>query len=175
MRNQRPLLETLPRIRIDRDLVIPHDYKVYSMPFINLKFPVSGLKLSWNCAEFYHNGRSQRFRIKHVQMPHGHKRHYFICDCGRPVCDLYYHRSNIACRHKLDAIYSSQGVSQRGRPILQATRLRRILNDSKYLHKTTIAKLKRRLASLHVSPTDKLPKRVSDYKVQLPLHNYGLQ
>src|SRR5262249_60396146 len=94
---------------------------------------------------------------------------------GRPVFTFSNPPPNTPSRHKLDAIYSSQGVSQRGRPILQATRLRRILNDSKYLHKTTIAKLKRRLASLHVSPTDKLPKRVSDYKVQLPLHNYGLQ
>jgi hypothetical protein len=80
--------------------------------------------------EFYHpslhrgqaTGLVQTFRLKRIKTGFG-IRHVFICGCKRPVINLYYRHRNLACRRCCNAIYASQTLDQRSRPILQASRI----------------------------------------------------
>jgi len=171
----RPLVETLPRINI-ASLKIPTNWQTSIAPWISLKIPaISRLELSWNRALFHHDGGVQSFAIKRSPLPHGRKRHYFVCHCNRAVRFLYHWRGNLSCRFCANAVYASQAIGKHSRPILQAARLKRILNDTKYLPKTTINKLKARLAKLRANPCNALPKRIANHQTALPIHNYGIQ
>jgi hypothetical protein len=129
-RRQVPILEQLPGINVN-DLQIPRDYKTYIAPNISLRYGfLAGARLSWDAVEFYfpslHRGqlgRVQTFELKHIKTGFG-IRHAFICiGCDRAVITLYHLHGNLACRHCHGAVFASQILDKRTRPILQISRI----------------------------------------------------
>jgi hypothetical protein len=120
----RPLAECLPRINVN-DLKIPKGIYAVTAPWISLRYPfISGAKLSARVVEFAYGGRIQSVRLKWIKTGYGLPRFAFICQCGRPVISLYFHRGNLSCRRCCNAIYTSQKYDQTGRKRLAACKLR---------------------------------------------------
>jgi hypothetical protein len=174
-RQRRVLIETLRRINV-KDLKIPtNQSRVITLPWIFFQYPfISAARISANLVELAHSNVVQSFRIKWTRIGFG-LRPAFLCNqCRRPTFNLYFHCGNLSCRRCVigGAIYVSQVLDKRSRPILQANRLAYYLRHKKYLRKTTQAALQARLASLGDKPSHLKGKRVANYRVQLPITDY---
>jgi len=174
-RQRRVLIETLRRINV-KELRLSQTLRTTTLPGVAFTFPfISAARSSAEMVELAHSNIVQRFRIKWQRVGFG-VRPAFLCDqCRRPTFKLYFHCANLSCRRCIigGAIYASQTCNKHSRPILQATRLQYFINHKRYLRKTTQSALKARLASLG-STSSRLPKRVSSYRVQLPITNYNV-
>jgi hypothetical protein len=151
-RRQVPILEQLPSINVN-DLQIPRDYKTYIAPNISLRYGfLAGARLSWDAVEFYfpslHRGqlgRVQTFELKHIKTGFG-IRHAFICiGCDRAVITLYHLHGNLACRHCHGAVFASQTLDKRTRPILQISRIQSFLDHKQGLYHRTRERLRQKL------------------------------
>jgi len=150
----RPIAEQLPSISVnDLPIPSPYDYKTYILPNISLRYPqLAAAKVSFNIVELHHpslhratTGPVQTFRLKHIKTGFG-IRHTFICgDCGRPVIKLYYRNRHLACRRCQHAIYASQTLGKRTRPVLQASRIRSFLDNKSRLFHRTRERLRKKL------------------------------
>jgi hypothetical protein len=151
-RPPRPILDQLPSINVN-DLPIPppYDHKTYTLPNISLHCPqLANVRISFDAVEFYHpslhrgvTGPVQTFRLKPIKTGWG-VRHAFICTCQKPVIKLYCHHRHLACRRCTNAIYASQTLGKRTRPILQISRIQSFL-DNKQLYLRTRKRLEEKL------------------------------
>jgi hypothetical protein len=166
----RPLAETLPQINVN-DLNVPRNYQTYIATNISFCFPhVSSMRITWNMVEFFHSGRIQTFCFKWIKTGLGYPRPAFICECGRPVIKLYFHRLNLACRRCCNAIHASQLCGKHSRPILQAKRLRTFLE-----FKSGMSQRKRQRLTIRLTTAKALElasERIQD-RAKLPQGNYG--
>jgi hypothetical protein len=127
-RPPRPVVEQLPKISA-HELQIPpfYDEKTYILSNISFRFPqLAAAKVSAQSVEFQHQslhratiGPIQTFAVKHIRTGFNGIRHAFICACQRPVTTLYYCNRQFACRRCSGAIYASQTLGKRTRPILR--------------------------------------------------------
>jgi hypothetical protein len=149
----RPIAEQIPSISVNElPISSPYDYKTYTLPNLSLRFPqLAAARISFNIVEFHHpslhrstTGPVQTFKLKHIKTGFG-IRHAFICACGRPVLKLYYRNRYLACRRCSNAIYASQTLDQRSRPILQASRIQSFLDNKPRLFRRTRERLKKKL------------------------------
>src|SRR5258706_5155973 len=109
----KPLVENLPAINVNH-LGIPRDYKTYTAPNISFRHPhINNVRLSFYVVEFAHSGRIQSFRLKWIKTGFGYPRPAFLCECGRPVINLYLYHTNLACRRCTKALYASQVCGKR--------------------------------------------------------------
>jgi hypothetical protein len=165
----RPIVENLDSIAVHK-LPIPslYDEKTYIIPHVSLTFPwLSACKVSRDKVEFHlpslHRGQlgpTQEFRIKHIKTGFG-IRHAFICGCRRPVLKLYVLNRYIACRYCHRALYASQTIDQRARPILKATRIQAFLDTKQRLFHHTRERLRKKLGEKAMCPQGKLGTRAS--------------
>src|SRR5262245_20330204 len=168
-RPARPLVETLLSIAAHQlPIPLPSDAKRYILQNLSLRWPfLSACKLSRDSVEFYlpslHRnelGPTQTFRIKAFRVGYG-IRHSFICnDCGRGFYKLYYHNHRIACRHCHGAVWASQTLDKRTRPILQASRIESVLN--KRLYQQTRERLTKKLGQKLMLAHTKLGTRAAN-------------
>jgi len=104
------------------------------------------IRLCRRQAEFtLYSQRTLTFPIKWIRTGLGKPRPAFICKCNRPIISLYYQRGNLACRRCSNAIYASQTLDKRTRPILQAIRLRRFFHSQSDIRRPFPAKPKTKL------------------------------
>jgi hypothetical protein len=152
-RPPRPIAEQLPSISVnDLQIPSPYDYKSYTMPNISLRYPqLAAARISAQAVEFHHPslhrgavGPVQTFRLKPIKTGFG-VRHAFICTCGRPVLKLYYRSRDLACLRCCNAIYASQTLDQRSRPILQVSRIQSFLDNKPRLFRRTRERLRKKL------------------------------
>jgi hypothetical protein len=142
---KRPLAETLPQVNIN-DLDVPRDGKTY-ISNISLRFPpLTGMKINWNMVQFHHSNRVQTFKLKHIKTGIGYyPRHAFICECGKPVIKLFLHHQNLGCPACLKLTYTSQTLTKRTRPALQAARIQSFLDNKPRLYRHIRERLTKRL------------------------------
>lgn len=150
----RPIAEQLPSIPV-HILPIPYywDDKAYILPNFSLRFPqISAAKISRDKVEFIHPplhrgqlGPIQTFHLKHIRTGFGLRHAFICCDCGRPIIKLYYRNRHLACRRCQAAIYASQTLGKRTRPVLQASRIENFLVNKPRLFHRTRERLKKKL------------------------------
>jgi hypothetical protein len=151
----RPIVEQLPAISVN-DLPIPsyHDTRTYILRDISLRYPqIAAAKLSREAVEFRHVslhrstiGPIQTFGIKRIRTGFGSRgRCALVCDCGRPVIKLYIRNQWMACRRCCNAIYASETLDNRTRPVLQASRIASFLDSKSKLYRRTRERLTKKL------------------------------
>jgi len=178
----RPIAEQLPKIDIAdlcRFHVFPDQtkwhpsYRHYlEMPF---RYPfVKSLVISLAAIEAnHHSGYNQCIRLRWIKTGFGgnyRARPLFICRCGRSVTKLYCQYGSLKCRKCTNAVYASQVLGKRTRPILQALRLETFLKLKSYMSQRNRRRLKARIPETHNKRLDS--KRLSHHRIQLPQSNY---
>src|SRR5262245_6785961 len=140
----RPIAELLPSINIAA-LRIPTDDRIYTLPNAAFSFPIPNLatiRLSRDGIEFNYRplhrgqlGRRQVLQIKPLRVGYG-TRYLFQCDCGRGAYKLFFHNTVAACKTCHRVRYSSQSITPRNRPVLQASRLQNLLENAQLYQRT---------------------------------------
>jgi hypothetical protein len=125
----RPLMESLPcldiRVLAKRKMfpgnwADQHEYNGYIAP------NVSRLILSRRQVEIWHSNIKQAVPL-YWQRGFG-LRPIFVCSCGRRAFVLRLSRQAFRCYRCCHALYLSQAVDSRHRPVVQAKRIRRFLD-----------------------------------------------
>jgi hypothetical protein len=178
----RPLVELLPYIGVG-DLVrldvFPDQcdwhgrYRVYlpfQYPFI--EDMIVGLQ---NIEVRHHAGHNQVIRIRWVHTGFGRAarpRPLLYCQCGRSVWKLYFRNATLRCRRCTNAVFASQVLRKRTRPILQAKRIQFLLDHQFALgHKT-----RRRLeARITAPPTKNLTSKRLNHRALLPVTKHCIR
>ena len=149
----RPIAENLPSINVN-DLKIPRDYKTYTLPNIGLRYPqLASMRLTYHSVEVTHStGRTQHFKLKPIKTGFGWPRYAFVCNCGRPVIQLYFRYANLACRRCCNAVHASQTLNKQTRPVLKAHRLEAFLALKTNMLSRTRQRLRARLGEKALMP-----------------------
>jgi hypothetical protein len=153
-KSSRPIVELLPAINV-KDLRINslNQHKERILRDVSLRWPfLAGIRFNWDSVEFYlpslHRnqlGAVFEFKLIHIKAgTSGSYRHAFICQCGRAAVKLYERHRRIACKECHGAVWSSQTIGPRMRPILQASRIQSFLDNKRLMHKTK-ERLRKRL------------------------------
>lgn len=195
---KRPLFEELPSLDarwLARHQMIPRDFgrRVYDYSFIDPRF--GGLILTPRvCEVIFPDGRQRLVSIcwQHIQgMCVGTTRPLFVCPCcSNPCFKLYDLHGELYCKRcaaARGAIYLSQKQWSKGRPALQALRLRHFLNGwanqppskTPFMRKQTYRRLTNQLRQLEAhSPDQRRRKRKSkplSHTAQRPVSMYRTQ
>src|SRR5258706_2623238 len=94
----KPLVENLPAINVN-DLGVQRNSQPYIASNISFRFPhINAMRINYSMVEFAHSDRVQTFHFKWIKTGYGYPRPAFICECGRPVINLYLYHTNLACR-----------------------------------------------------------------------------
>jgi hypothetical protein len=129
----KPIVEQLPRIDIAdlcRFRVFPSQYEWHKDHYLEMPFRypfVKSLVISLQNIEFNHvSGYNQIVPLRWCKTGFGgnyRPRPLFICRCGHSVTKLYFTYGSLKCRRCTKAVYASQVLDKRTRPILQSIRL----------------------------------------------------
>jgi hypothetical protein len=172
----KPLIELTPNIdtgELCRQRAFPeNNYERWTleMPF---KYPfVKNLVISRQIIEVNHHlGYTQRIGIHWIRTGFGRPRPIFICECGYGFRRLFFRCGHLACKDCHGLTYASRALGKRTRPILQAIRLRKLLELKSYMSKRNRQRLAARLTPAVTQ--ELISKRLSHHTIQLPQSNYG--
>jgi hypothetical protein len=167
----RPIAEKLPSITV-KSLRIPSPYdpKTYILDNISFRYPqLASAKVSNCVVEFrfppLHRGDPQHveaFKVKPIKTGFG-IRYAVHCSCGRAVLKLYCQHRHLACRRCHNAIFASQTVDQRERPILEANRIANFLDSKSHIYRRTRERLHNKLGEKLMRAQGKLGTRATSF------------
>jgi len=149
----RPIAENLLSINVN-DLKIPRNYAIVTLPNVGFRYPqLASMRLTYHSVEVTHStGRTQHFKLKPIKTGFGWPRYAFVCNCGRPVIQLYFRYANLACRRCCNAVHASQTLNKQTRPILKAHRLEAFLALKTNMLSRTRQRLRARLGEKALMP-----------------------
>jgi len=150
------IAEALPCFNVNElTRAIPHRHgTVRTQHFTSSSHPPI-LRLRLTCEDIqvtHENGNTQKFRLKWIKTGFGH-RPTILCDkCQQPRQKLYNHYDDLACRRCRGAIYLSQKVTPKARPVLKAHRLEKYMLLKSNIQQRTRDRLLKRFGEKAMMP-----------------------